>query len=277
MLAVVASALIAHCNLADLNMVVHAMWYALLVLPGMFLVHELMPKVPLYKVKVTNLPWLSWRGGEIQTTLKADVHMDNVNYVKTDIHAIAFDVYFPNFDGTLHHIGHVRDKAHYKASTEYKTVNTTNIATPETPLWTMHARKTFKTHDDMHMRVPPKQMMKSMGHLLWQIFSGRGLISMPATGVAHVKASNSAKVTISMICDNELNVFTMNMEGRKCTLDKLATGWIHMDDEADRLRAHTLQLKPIEDGSILPEKIEALTPVLQKAIRQEQLDALFLV
>jgi len=141
----------------------------------------------------------------------------------------------------------------------------------------MHARKTFNTHDDMHMRVPPMQVAKTIGHLLWQAIKGRGIITMPATGVAHVKASNSAKVTISMICDNELNVFTMNMHGRKCTLDKLATGWIHMDDEADRLRAHTLQLNPMQDGSILPDKITSLTPVLQKAIRQEQLDALLLV
>ena len=255
-------------------MVVHAVWYALLVLPAMFMVHELMPKVPLYKVRVTNFPWLWWRGGELQTTLKTDVHMDNVNYVKTDIHAIAFDVYFPNFDGTMHHIGHVRDRAHYMASAEY---NTAAITTPEKPLWTMQARKTFQTQEDMHMRVSPKQIMKSMGHLLWQAIKGRGIVTLPATGVAHVKASNSAKVTISMICDNELNVFTMNMEGRKCTLDKLATGWIHMDDEADRLRAHTLKLSPLKDGSILPDNLQELTPVLQKAIRQEQLDALFLV
>ena len=256
-------------------MVVHAIWYALLVLPALFVVHELMPKVPLYSVQVTNFPWLSWRGGEIQTTLKANVHMDNVNYVKTDIHAIAFDVYFPTFDGTLHHIGHVRDKAHFKASTEYKTVN---VTTPETPLWTMHARKSFQTHDDMHMRVPPKEMLKTIGHLLWQAVKGRGLITMPATGVAHVKASNSAKVTISMICDNEFNVLSMSMQGRKCTLDKLATGWIQMDEEADRLRAHALRLTPtIDEGSILPEKIEELTPVLRRAIHQEQLDALLLV
>lgn len=258
-----------------------AVYYALLILPAIFMVHELMPKVPLYKVTVTNWPWLFWQGGEIQTTLDTNVVMDNVNYVKTDIHAIAFDVYFPNWDGTLHHIGHVRDKAHYKASTElYKsTIDTTatTIKTPETPLWTMHARKQFQTNDKMHMRVPPMQMLKSIGHLLWQAIKGRGKIQMPATGVAHVKASNSAKVTISMTCDNELNIFTMNMEGRKCSLDKLATGWIHMDDEADRLRAHTLRLKPIEDGSILPEKLRPLTPVLQKTIRQEQLDALFLV
>lgn len=258
-------------------MVVHAVWYALLVLPAMFMVHELMPKVPLFNVQVMNLPWLSWKSGEIHTTLKADVHMENVNYVKTDIHAIAFDVYFPTFQGDMQHIGHVRDKAHYKASTEHKTIDTKSITTPETPLWTMHARKTFKTQDDMHMRVPPKQMLRSIGNLLWQAIKGRGIITMPATGVAHVKASNSAKVTISMICDNEMNVFTMNMQGRKCTLDKLVTGWIHMDDEADRLRAHTLRLTPTDDGSILPEKLEALTPVLQKAIRQEQLDAIFLV
>lgn len=254
-----------------------AVYYALLILPAMFMVHELMPKVPLYKVQVKNWPLLFWSDGDFVTTLETNVVMDNVNYVKTDIHAIAFDVYFPNFDGTLHHIGHVRDKAHYKASTEYKTIDTTSIPTPETPLWTMHARKQFQTSDQMHMRVPPMQMLKSIGHLLWQAIKGRGKIRMPATGVAHVKASNSAKVTISMTCDNELNIFTMNMEGRKCSLDKLATGWIHMDDEADRLRAHTLRLKPIEDGSILPEKLRPLTPLLQKTIRQEQLDALFLV
>jgi hypothetical protein len=95
--------------------------------------------------------------------------------------------------------------------------------------------------------------------------------------VAHVKASNSAKVTISITCDNEFNVFTMNMQGRKCSLDKLATGWIPISEEANRLRAHTLRLKPVEDGSILPEKLRPLTPFLQKTIRQEQLDALMLV
>ena len=264
--------------------VIHAVWYALLVLPAVFLVYELMPRVPLYSVRVTNIPWpwlLRWnrRRGEIQTTLKTDVTMDNVNYVKTDIHAIAFDMYFPNFDGQLLHIGHIRDKAHYMASLEdYHVESDVKIKTPEQPLWTMQARKTFQTQDDMHMNISPKQIITSVGHLLWQAVKGRGTVTLPATGVAHVKASNSAKVTISMICDNELNVITMNMEGRKCTLDKLATGWIHMDDEVDRLRSHTLTLSPMNDGRILqPDTIQELTPVLQKAIRQEQLDALFLV
>lgn len=266
-------------------MVLPVIWYALLALPAMYMVHELMPKVPLYSVQVMNFPWLTWHGGEIQTTLQTNVIMENVNYVRTDIHAISFDVYFPNWDGTLHHIGHVRDKAHYLASTQYKTLHNMNnaslthaiIPTPETPLWTMHARRQFQIYDDMHMRISPFAIFKSIGHLLWQLIRGKGTITIPATAVAHVKASNSAKVTISITCDNEFNVFTMNMQGRKCSLDKLATGWIPISEEANRLRAHTLRLKPVEDGSILPEKLRPLTPFLQKTIRQEQLDALMLV
>ena len=247
-------------------------YYALLLIPALTVVHVLMPRVPLYEFRVRSLPLFSLRGGELQTVIKADVLMQNDNFVKTDIHAIAFDLYYPTWDGTLHHIGHVRDRAHHMASTsEYNTLNTT---TPETPLWTMHARQSFQTRDEVHLRVPTRTMVKSLGHLLWQLMRGGGLITVPSSGVAHVKSS-SAKVTISMTCDNTLNALTMKLEGRQCTLSKLASGWLDMDDEADRMRWQTLQLKP-RDGSIVPEKIKRL-PMLQKAIHQEQMDAIFFV
>ena len=252
-------------------MLIPAIWYALLVIPAVTVVTVLYPRVPLYKFRVRNWPWFKWRGGELTATLSADVHMRNENYVKTDVHALAFDLYFPNWDGTMHHIGHVRDRAHFKASEEWKAFNTT-ILTPETPLWTMQARQAFDTQDEVHLRIPPRQLMKSMGHLLWQAIRGYGTLTLPSTGVIHAKASSSAKVTISIICNNTLNVFTMAVEGNECVMNKLASGWNHIDTEIHRLR--TLQLKPAEESVL---KSKEMIPILQKAIREDQLDALFLI
>jgi hypothetical protein len=252
-------------------MVLPAIWAILFAIPAITVVTVLYPKVPLYQFRVRNLPWFRWRGGELTAKLSADVHMHNDNYMKTDIHALAFDLYFPNWNGQMHHIGHVRDRAHYKASEEWKAFNT-SIVTPEVPLWTMNARQSFVTQDEVHLRIPPRQMLKSMGHLIWQIIKGGGSLTVPSTGVIHVKASSSAKVTISIMCNNTLNVFTMAMEGNECVMNKLATGWNHIDTEIHRLRR--LQLQPVET-SILKKK--EMTPMLQKALRHDQLDALFLV
>lgn len=251
-----------------------AVWYALLVVPAVMIGTLLYPKVPLYVFRVRGFPWTKLRGGELHSTLQADVRMQNENYLKTDIHALAFDLYFPSFDGEMHRIGHVQDRAHYKASLDYPPHHPMMTATPEKPMWTILPRSAFETQDELHLRIPPSQLMKSMGHLLWQALKGWGSLQIPTTGVIHVKASNSAKVTISIMCENTLNVITMAMEGNKCVMNRLATGWISLGDEVERLRSVQLASPSF---NLENDKSKELTLVVQKAMHQEQLNAIFLV
>lgn len=231
-------------------MLVTGLISGLVILPTLF--HFLQPRVPLYQFSVNKLPWFRFRtthtnldAFHLQTVLHANVVMQNDNYVTTAVHALAFDLYFPDWDGTLHNIGHVVDQNQWISALEeedskneavWKNETVTSLKSYAKPMWIMNARQAFETTDQVHLTLWLRKLWYTLTHLTWQTIRRGGTLSMPSTGVIHVKAAHASKLTVSMICDNHLNTWTMQMDGRKCAMHKLSTGWVDIQEEAERMR-----------------------------------------
>ena len=75
---------------------------------------------------------------------------------------------------------------------------------------------------------------------------------IPTTGVMQVKASSSTPITMSMICDNSLNIFTRVMVGVECSMNSIDIGWLELDGTSDKLQEEVLStLKANSTGGIL--------------------------
>jgi hypothetical protein len=72
--------------------------------------HVLKPRLPHYTFQVKEFPLLRWINGNWKTRIGAGVKLQNDNYVPIDVHALSFDLFYPDWQGTLVHIGQVQDK-----------------------------------------------------------------------------------------------------------------------------------------------------------------------
>jgi hypothetical protein len=106
----------------------------------------------------------------------------------------------------------------------------------------------------------PTGTAKAMSSLSWDMVQKKGLLQIPLSGVVHIKANGKVPVTMSMICDNVLNAWKMQVKGVACTMDSLAAGWSDLDEMSEQLRSklenkawkaseHTLEVDVDDDDT----------------------------
>lgn len=189
------------------------------------------------------------------TQLHAKVRLHNDNFIAIDVHTLAFDLFYPSsFGGELTHIGRVFDgkrKHRTEKCVEDKICRKENEL--DQPFWALQPRSEFETTDNVFATLSLWGLLRTIFSLLWNIFQGGGKLVIPTTGVMQVKASSSTPVTMSMICDNSLNVWTLELVGVECTLNSLDVGWRGtLDGAIDKLQKEVLlTLKPNSTGGVL--------------------------
>jgi hypothetical protein len=192
----------------------------------------------------------------------AGVKMHNDNFVAIDIHALSFDMFYPDWKGSLQHIGHVHD-VNQKLPEEIEELITAATDSPadrdqkdnledssstSTPLWALQPRQSFETIDTVLMQPPTALSLSVLSNLSWDMVKMAGKINLPSSGVIHLKANRQVPLTISMLCDNLLNTWTMELEGRHCTMDAMELGWMNMQNSVQKLRQKVLlQTQNTED------------------------------
>ena len=117
------------------------------------------------------------------------------------------------------------------------------------PLWEMLPRQLFETVDHVFMEPYNVGHVGVMTSLSWDILkSGFGTLQIPSSGVIQVKANKKLPLTMSIICDNILNTWTMTMSGVSCELSNIELGWNNMESAISKLRNEVLT-KPIKQDS----------------------------
>ena len=212
------------------------------------------PRLPNYHLKIIKPPMPSFVQGELMTQLHAKVRLHNDNFISIDVHTLAFDLFYPSsFGGELTHIGRVFDgkrKHRTEECLEDKVCRKENEL--DQPFWALQPRAEFETTDNVFATVSFWGLLRTILSLLWNIIQGGGKLVIPTTGVMQVKASSSSPVTMSMICDNSLNVWTLELVGVECTLNSLDVGWKELDGTIDKLQEEVLlTLKPNSTGGVL--------------------------
>lgn len=220
-------------------------------------VHLLKPKLPTYRFQIQKMaPKIINR--TFKAKLGADVQMENHNYVHIDIHALSFDLFYPDRTGSLNHIGHVHDKEQGKQQQQQQNdvptqqvdkVKTTfapgKLATtandeqeeemPSPPLWALSPRQLFETTDEVMLQ--PAGNWRVLSSLAYDMWKHWGTLQVPSSGVIHLKVAKSrVPVTLSILCDNVLDAWSMEMQGIDCELHAMELGWLDLSQAVEKLR-----------------------------------------
>lgn len=175
------------------------------------------------------------------------MRLRNDNYVPIDVHALSFDLFYPDWYGTLAHIGNVQDTQQWqkkgpKLSTPYdeaSIVTSLYSSASITPLWALLPRQSFETDDNVYLQ--PAGGINVLSSLGWDLVRQGGTLSIPSSGVIQIKAHSKFPLTMSILCDNLLDVTTLEMQGITCELDSIDMGWVHLPTAISSLRQTVLE------------------------------------
>lgn len=222
------------------------------------------PRLPQYSFRVNSMV-PKWAYRRVQ--VGAGVKLQNDNFVSIDIHSLSFDMFYPDWNGKIQHIGQVHDVKQSSSKIVTTTATTTTTMAPvddteqststsppplvvqeeeSTPLWALQARQAFETIDNVLLQ-PEVMSLSLLGNLSWDLFQLGGVITLPSSGVIHVKANRQVPLTLSILCDNLLNTWTMELEGRSCSLEAMDFGWMDMDNSVQRLRQKVMEQNDKEE------------------------------
>jgi hypothetical protein len=112
--------------------------------------------------------------------------------------------------------------------------------------------------DVLFVATSLEKIYQTLSPLLWNFWQGSGSFVMPTTGVAYIKASPlRTPFTVSIICDNFVNAWTLEVQGVECALKQLSPGWTNLHKTVGRLREHALvKLKANSTGGVLQHPTE---------------------
>ena len=204
----------------------------------------LKPRLPAYQLDVRpwDDPWTALRQhvwvedtASMASALPASVSFFNDNYLNLDDHALWFDLFYMDWDGRLQRIGDLRDRQQITAKLSS---NTTKPA-----LWSIPGRSEFTIKDTLYIGSlwSCAVGMLTNPRFYWSLWQGGGHVAMPTTGVAHLRANGQAKLTVSFVCDNVVNAWTLTVRGVDCALRELSPGWSNMTTATDQLRTYAQQ------------------------------------
>ncbi|KAG7343329.1 hypothetical protein IV203_021274 [Nitzschia inconspicua] len=191
---------------------------------GLFQVFK--PRLPQYTFRVkTIFPKFLSRNANLSYQMKSQIQMHNDNFISIHIYALSFDLFYPDWNNRLHHVGQVTDIRQQEEPDEDF----------DTPLWVLPPRQNFETIDDVIMI--PTGGAQVMSSLSWDALQKRGVLQVPLSGVIHIKANGQIPITMGMICDNLLKAWKMEVHGLSCRIASLEPGWTDLVISGERLKA----------------------------------------
>jgi hypothetical protein len=215
---------------------------------GLFCVVQLFkPRLPTYSFRIQNMV-PNFIHNRFKARLGAGVKLTNHNFVHIDIHALSFDLFYPDWKGSLNHIGHVHD-AQQRMDTSTSTSTESNnkgsaitdaILSSSPPLWALLPRQSFETTDEVFMQ--PHGNLGVLSSLSWDVLRLGGTLQVPSSGVIHLKANSRVPMTLSIMCDNILDTWSLEMQGVSCELYAMDLGWLDLPDTVQRLRSKVMEL-----------------------------------
>mmetsp|Transcript_23389 Transcript_23389/g.38094 ORF Transcript_23389/g.38094 Transcript_23389/m.38094 type:complete len:263 (-) Transcript_23389:230-1018(-) len=183
------------------------------------------PRLPKYTFGVRQLYPKFLKDSTLAYQMGANIKLHNDNFVAIHIFALSFDLFYPDWEEKLHHVGRVTDKRQQTESADQDFLSA---------IWVLPPRHDFETVDDVIMI--PNGGARVMSSLSWDLLQKKGKLQVPLSGVIHVKADGKIPITLSMICDNLLDAWKMEVKGVACTMDSLQPGWSDLEKATEYLR-----------------------------------------
>lgn len=224
------------------------------------------PRLPVYNLQVISFPSLTWLKGQLLTRLFTDVQLHNDNFMQIDVYGLSFDVFYMSWDGDLALIASVQDEN--LAVLEHNASLSWHRA-PE-PLWRIQPRADFAAHGDFYLTSFVSKIAPTLSRLVWSLWQGGGTLLMPTMGVIYIKAASSSPFTVSLVCDNIIDTWRMNIKGVECALKELKPGWADVTRSVASLRIMAAtKLKGNATGGVLQH---AKRPTFEETIQTVALE-----
>jgi hypothetical protein len=226
------------------------------------------PRLPVYTLQVVRFPSVKYVNKKLLTQLTTDVSLHNYNFVQLNVHALLFDLFTADWDGNLHHIGVVQD-----SHTAELPLDQLHRHAPSQPIWEIAPRANFTTVDQMYVDITSfSKLLSNLSRLMASWWQGSGSLLLPTTGVAYIKANGQTPITVSLICDNLVNTWRMNIVGLECALFSLNLGWNDMDVAVQKVRDHAqFKLQANATGGVLTHPKQDLSDVIRRVAWEEQM------
>lgn len=251
---------------------IHGLYLLATVVTAMVVRNCVKPRLPAYSIRIFDHSFLHFGTSRLAAKLQTQVKLKNENLINVDIHAINFDFYYEGLEGNLNHLGTVRD-----VETAKPAFVTPNPASPSTEtgadgekeekrrrrpaLWRIKSRSEFMANDEIYLHANLGALLRSTGHLVSHWIRGKGRLVIPTVGVAHIRASTPW--TITMVCDNMVDTWSLHVEGLECSLLGLKTGWTDLETAAAKLRHETVRdyqlskrIRTAGSSGLLPQELE---------------------
>ena len=222
----------------------------------LFLEQVVRPRLPHYHVKISSLnPFLLWHRSdqEFKTKIRTNVNFHSDNYMLIDVHSLSFDLFFPTTSSssssttskttnnaaegrTLAQVGRVHD-------------NGKQDAQKAEPIWRIRPRHNFAVSDQtLHMAPYITQFVWFIPQVIFAVWNASSFsIILPSTGIAHIKAQPlsflplQSPFTLQFLCDNKINLLSLEMKGVECAVYELSPGWLELKETSQKLRKHVVQ------------------------------------
>jgi len=230
------------------------------------------PRLPVYKLQLLPLQTMpvfdfteNFGLTNFKSKLVTNVEFFNENYMNIDVHALTFDLFGPNWRGELKHIGQIQDRNQHIGQIQEKKLRKLqqrtgkkqqNVKISSDPMWQIAPRADFSTTDELYVTPYLRAMLTIMARLLYGLWQGSGSLVMPTTGVIHIKArlgnAPGTPFTVSIVCDNVVDAWTLLITGAECTMQQLTPGWKKMERALNQIQRHAVNnLKANATGNVL--------------------------
>lgn len=178
--------------------------------------------------------------------------------------------------------------------------------TRSTVLWSIEARSNFTTTTTMYISLNLSALVRSLAQLAVRWWHGSGRLTLPTTGVAHIRAVSSSRrfhqsanynpknkranhqktkvtqaallqapLTVSIICDNLVDTWNMQVVGTECTLYNMVPGWLDLNQAAAAVREYAVaKLAVNATGGVLLHPATSWQDILSTLAWEETLQLL---
>jgi hypothetical protein len=187
----------------------------------------LKPRLPQYSFQVRSVYPKFLQDSTLAYEMGATVKLHNDNFMSIHIYAMLMDMYYPDWNARLQHVGQVLDERQLLVGSDE------DLDFPSA-IWVMPPRQNFETVDKVLMI--PYGGAKVMSSLSWDALQKGGVLQVPLSGVIHIKADGKVPMTLTMICENILDTWSMMVSGVSCYMESLAPGWSNITVASERLR-----------------------------------------
>ena len=214
------------------------------------------PQMPLYQVlspRLVSLAVSSISNLELNAKFLAGISVENSNLVGAEIHSALVDLYYPDWDGSMQHIGYVEEANKIFQNMENGTWTTENdISNPPQPIIKVHPRNISISEPDMISIFIQKIRPNTYLNIMKNVYKNWGSIDILSSGVAHVKSPLGISLSLGVICDNTINLFSFPLKviGKECIIDGVNPGWTTINEHSERIRVKALKIFQNNNGRL---------------------------